>query len=66
MGTSDNRLVTVSEDRYLKIWKVKEGTCQSEYFHNCKISYVFVNDDGAAVCIVDEANKLFLLDLDSL
>ena len=66
VGTGDNRLVTVSEDRYLKVWRAKEGDCENEHFHSCKINFVFVNDSAGAVCMVDESSRLFLLDLNSL
>ena len=66
VGTGDNRLVTVSEDRYLKVWRAKEGVCENEHFHSCKINFVFVNDSAGAVCMVDESSRLFLLDLNSL
>ena len=51
--TEDNLLITVSEDRYLKVWDL--GSCEviSEYFHSCKINYVFHNPQSGLICIID-------------
>lgn len=60
------RIVSVSEDRYLKVWEAKRCELIHAYFHNGKILWAFANSAVHSYCIVDEKNKLLLMDQDTL
>jgi WD40 repeat protein len=60
------RIVSVSEDRYLKVWEGKSCELVSSFFHSGKILFLFANSVTHSYCIVDDKNKLLLLDQDSL
>jgi len=57
-----NQIISVSEDRYLKIWDLKDSISVGEYFHGRKMHYVFVSNLHQLICIVDEDNRVLLLD----
>jgi len=43
LATPSNRLISVAEDRYLKVWDLRRCQVISELFHSCKINYLFYN-----------------------
>lgn len=57
-----NRIVSASEDRYLKVWDVKTSECINSYFHNSKIHYLFSHGPSHSYLLIDEGNRMVLLD----
>lgn len=60
------RIVSASEDRYLKVWEAKTCELLKEYFHSGKILFLFAHAATQAYCIIDDKNRLLLLDQESL
>lgn len=60
------RIVSVSEDRYLKVWDGRSCTLMGAYFHSGKVLFTFANAPSHSYCIVDDKNRLLLLDQDDL
>jgi hypothetical protein len=66
MIDSRGRIVSVSEDRYLKVWDGRSCALKGAYFHSGKVLFVFANAPSHSYCIVDDKNRVFLLDQDDL
>lgn len=60
------RIVSASEDRYLKVWDARTCALLHAYFHSGKILFLFAHAPTRSYCIVDDKNRLLLLDQDLL
>jgi len=60
------RIVSVSEDRYLKVWDSRSCALVSAYFHSSKIHFLFAHAATHSYCVIDDKNRVLLLDQDSL
>lgn len=63
---SRGRIISASEDRYLKVWDGRSCELINSYFHSGKILYIFAHSGSHSYCIIDDKNRLFLLDQDAL
>jgi WD40 repeat protein len=59
--TSQGQIVTVSDDRSLRVWHFRQAYPLRQYFHNYKIHHVLLNEEQDMLVIIDENNKVTVL-----